>query len=272
MLKTDTQKMEKWFVVTAPILAKKWEKPMRINSRGYSKINVEEIEGFLKDFWLERDGQGEEFEEKGFGKLYQYTLTSLQFKKDPLLNNQAKSVIQNEEEECDYLEFIQDESYNPLSLLETLEEERDLTSMEDAISRVEFIKSNGISKTCNSSFNITTRQGRSIAAEIRTEKIKQIFKEVAKSKGLSTSQIKKLAKDIIEKEKDEAKTALLCEIFGITKTKGKKNGAEKPLVMDSKIVIPSEHQNPPELQPLPPSLASLPPQPQAARGLQQQLF
>lgn len=185
---------------TAEELARVWFPSMRYRSR--VKIEQDDIRDFLIDFWLLKNGQGEEFEEGNRGRLYNYSLANLGRSRDMLAHASSLSDIrpagQGEDEAFD------EDRLGFLSYSEDEDADIDPDLREELCARLEELAGlgdTGLSGALAEIFGMTDRRGRSFSAEVRQEKIPALVFDAAKAGGMEQDEVKKLAAEIAQERR-----------------------------------------------------------------------
>lgn len=187
---------------TAAELARIWCRAMQNKSR--VKLDEDDIRDFLIDLWIEKGGQGSEFEVSNRGQLYNYTLSHLGHSRDTLPHAASLSDIcqsrgddEFDEDRLDFLSYSDDEDVeadlDPAEMLEKAELREELG---DRLEDLAAIRDTGLSVALAEIFGISDRRGRSFAAEVRGEKILALVVEVARWRDLKPAEVKDLAAEI----------------------------------------------------------------------------
>lgn len=188
----DNNVFAKWYE-TAGQLGRMWAGPMTFK-HGVS-VEADDIRDLLVDFWLERGGVGEEFEERNRGRLYMYVVACISHsaKKDAV--DRAISIH----------DIIGDGEEDRLAALGHVNEEDEAAEeppqLAEAVEMLRAIRSERLSGVLAEIFDVTDRSGRNFAAEIRREKVRSLIMQAARGRGLTQAQVAKLAAEIARMER-----------------------------------------------------------------------
>lgn len=194
----DEKAMIEW-ARTAQKLARGWHGSML--SKSYVKIEEYDIYDFLIDIWIKKGGQGPEFEEAGYKRLYSYALAWLSRSRDTLRHSINLSQYSSsgdggfDEDRLGCFSSTDDEDGDE----EFMDPESRLCLNEELGERLEelaAIRDTGLARALSDVFGITDRRYRSFGSEIRKEKTLALIAEAAKKRGMKPAEVKKLAAEI----------------------------------------------------------------------------
>lgn len=208
----DEKMMVQWSQ-TAQELARVWFPSMRSRSR--VRLVEEDIRDFLIDLWLEKGGQGPEFDEANRGQLYNYVLLHVGNSRDVLASASLMSEMccasgsghgENDEIDEDRFDFLahsdDDDQADEVDELATIRavqdagDSDDLDALDQRLEELAALRDSGLSGAFAEIFGVSDRRGRMIAAEIRSEKALDLIVDAARRRGMKPAEVKKLAAEI----------------------------------------------------------------------------
>lgn len=193
--------MAKWSK-TAQELARAWFPSLR--SRCRVKIDEDQIYDRLIDIWLEKDGEGPEFDRANFGRLYCYVKTALGHSRDTLMHADSLSDIRavghgvSEALDEDHIGSFScsddvDDDLDPAARVEKAEIRE---ALGERLEELAAIRDMGLSGALAEIFGTTYRSGRTFASEVRSEKMLALIVDAARKRGIKLAEVKKLAAEI----------------------------------------------------------------------------
>ena len=195
--------MAKW-AKTAQELARAWFPSLRGRSR--VKIDEERIYDRLIDIWLEKGGEGPEFDRANFGRLYCYVKTALWHSRDTLMHADSLSDIRavghgvSEAFDEDRIGSFScsddgdgDDDLDPAAQVEKAEIRE---ALGERLEELAALRDTGLSSALAKIFGTTDRGGRAFAAEVRGEKMRALIGDAARKRGITLAEVKKLAAEI----------------------------------------------------------------------------
>lgn len=197
---------------TAAELARAWWRAMQNKSR--VKLDEDDIRDFLIDLWIEKGGQGSEFEASNRGQLYSYTLASVGHSRDTLPHADSLSDIcqsrgdgEFDEDRLGFLSYSDDGNVDAdLDPADMLEKAEIREALGGRIEELAAIRDMGLSGALAKIFGTTDRRGRSFASKVRSEKMLALIVDAAKKRGLKLPEVKNLAAKIaMERRKSIAR-------------------------------------------------------------------
>lgn len=197
---------------TAQELARAWFPSLRSRSR--VKIDEDHIYDRLIDIWLEKGGEGPEFDRANRGQLYCYVKTTFGHSRDTLMHADSLSDIRPvghgvceafDEDRIGSFSCSDygDDDLDPAARVEKAEIRE---ALGERIEELAAIRDIGLSGALAEIFGTTDRRGRTFASEVRSEKMRSLIVDAARKRGLKLEEVKKLAAEIaMERRKSIAR-------------------------------------------------------------------
>lgn len=193
--------MAKWSK-TAQELARAWFPSLRSRSR--VKIDEDHIYDRLIDIWLEKGGEGPEFDRANRGQLYGYVKTTLGHSRDTLMHAVSLSDIRpvghgaGEAFDEDRIGSFScsDDGDDDLDPAARVEKSEIREALGEQLEELSAIRDSGLSGALAEIFGTTDRSGRTFASEVRSEKMLALLVDAGRSRGIKLAEVKKLAAEI----------------------------------------------------------------------------
>lgn len=201
MNKEKEKAMVEWSE-TAQELARVWFPSLRSRSR--VKIDEDHIYDRLIDIWLEKGGEGPEFDRANRGQFYGYVKTTLGHSRDTLMHADSLSDIRpvghgaGEAFDEDRIGSFScsddgDDDLDPAARVEKAEIRE---ALGERLEELAAIRDMGLSGALAEIFGTTYRSGRTFASEVRSEKMLALIVDAARKLGIKLAEVKKLAAEI----------------------------------------------------------------------------
>lgn len=199
----DENGMVEWWQ-TAQKLAASWAPSMR--HKCSVKIDADELCDVLVDLWLEKRGQGPEFDQQNRGMLYNYALKTLGHSRDAVTYAGSASDMcpagrgddaAIDEDRLVFLSSSDDEDADDdLDPAERIEAAEMREALGGRLEELAAIRDTWLSGALAEVFEITRRSGQTFAGEIRREKMLPAIMDAARERGMTSQQVKVLAAEI----------------------------------------------------------------------------
>mgnify|MGYP000333051845 CR=1 FL=1 len=201
----DNGALIEWTKV-ADDLGRRWCRSLQ--AKGAVRLDADDLRGFLVDLWLDRGGKDAMFEAGNRGRLYNYTAMAITRTTDAVMR--AGSICREnddgdeiDEDRLSFLSIAQadDVELDPLDTLLAVECESEnesvvLSEYIDELDEAE--NAADADMTLAKLFGVTDRSGRTFSSSIRREKIVPLIMRAARERGMTESDVKRLADEIVQ--------------------------------------------------------------------------
>jgi hypothetical protein len=199
--------MIEWAKV-ADDLGRRWCRSLQ--ARGAVRLDADDLRGFLIDLWLDRGGKDAMFEAGNRGRLYNYAAMTIARTTDAVMR--AGSICrENDDGEIDEdrLSFLSraqadDDDDVGLDPLDTLlageyESENESVVLSGYIDELDEAEGAADADSVLAElFGVTDRSGRTFSGSMRREKIVPLIMRAARARGMTESDVKRLADRIVQ--------------------------------------------------------------------------
>ena len=198
----DNGAMIEWAKV-ADDLGRRWCRSLQ--AKGAVRLDADDLRGFLVDLWLDRGGEDVMFETGNRGRLYNYTAMTIARTTDAVMR--AGSICREnddgdeiDEDRLSFLSAVQaddeDVGLDPLDTLLLSVEDENVVRYIDELDEAE--NAADADSTLAEVFGVTARSGRTFSGLIRREKIVPLIMRAARERGMTESDVKRLADEIVQ--------------------------------------------------------------------------